>query len=365
MAEALASIEMSANWLGSLLGLLVHIATICAILAWQLYEYRRLWPHSTLGWLALKLASPALVVGFVYLGLAVFDTEGMAGLAVFYGGIAIGLVLVPILLIGFARALSLDVTASAIAVLSMFLLLSVLWFSGHGLVNQWASLTRENSEGHAQYLALKIAARHADSADGVVSLRTKEAFSLPDQRRLIHLAFNVDPDYQLYSIDVRTPSEQSPDSMPTWSGTLGSCVEPGIFHMASVLERGEKFDVRLRWNQGDAASMVEFVGEYEFPRSEHADLPVFAGRLAGTQLTMPMPVLAGWVHVDSVDHEPFTGEALLPAQTERTLGMHPSGRCLPMVTQLPAPVSSIEVEMYSEAAYQRQRLRLPLLRTDR
>lgn len=365
MAEFLASLEMTTDWLGSLLALLLHVATIAAVLVWQVYERRRIWPHSTISWLVVKLATPALVVGLVLLILTIFNTDGMEGLAVFYGGILVSLVLAPILLIGLARALNLKVAASAISVFSMLMLLSVLWFSGAGVANQWDSLSRSNSEGRAEYLAMKIAAERAGSAEGVVSLRKQEAFALPDQRRLIHLAFDVSSDYQLHTIEVRTPSERSPYSMPNWSSTLGSCVEPGVFHMASVLDRGEAFDVRLRWHKGDPASMVEFVGEYRFPRSDQAILPAFSAHLVGTRLTLPMPLLAGWVHFAGDDEASFTGETLLPPSSERVLGMHPSGRCLPIANEVTAAFSTIDVVLYSEAAYQRQRVRLPTQRRNR
>ncbi len=364
MSEVLASIEMSADWLGALLGLILHIAVIIAVLAWHVVERRRVWPHSTFSWVAVKLATPVLIVGLVFLILSIFNTDGMEGLAVFYGGILVALVLAPILLVGLARVLNLDVVASAIAVFSTLFTLSVLWFSGNGVVNQWGSLTRVQSEERAEYLAMKIAAEHADSADGIVSLRSKEAFALPDQKRLIHLAFDVDPDYRLHTIDVRTPNERSPTIMPNWSSTLGSCVEPGVFHMASVLDTGEEFDIRLRWHRGDPASMVEFVGEYRFPRSDRAGMPIFAASLASTRLTMPMPILSGWVHFERDDGSAYTGEALLPPSSERLLGMHPSARCLPVSLELSEQPSAIDVELYAEAAYERQRVRIPLLRKD-
>lgn len=363
MSEVLASIEMSADWLGSLLGLLVYIAVIGAVLFWHYIERRRVWPHSTLSWLAVKVATPLLIVGFLFLIMSVFDTSGMEGLAVFYLGLLASSILAPIALIWLARALGLDLTASAIAVFTTLVTLGMLWFAGNGVANQWESLTRENSPERAEYLAMKIAAERAGTADGVVSLRTQQAFALPDQQRLIHLAFDVDPDYQLHTIDVRTPSERSPDKMPGWSSTLGSCVEPGVFHMASVLEGGEAFDVRLRWHQGNPDSMVEFVGEYRFPASNRVELPSFAGGLDGTHLTMPMPILAGWVHFQGDEDAAYNGEALLPAQSERLLGMHPSARCLPVAIEVKGQVSEIEVELYSEAAYRRQRVLLPLLRS--
>lgn len=346
---------------GGVVGLLINALIVAAAIAWQVYEYRKLWPHPKSVWWLIKIATPLLVVGIVALALLVFDIEGMAGLAVFYLSLFAALITAPVLIVLVGKIWSIPRVISFMAAVSLLSSLWVSWFAINGLSNNVATVSIRDPGKRVEYLAFKHAAENADVADGVIWLTGRDSFLLPDGERMIHLAFHVPQGYKIHGADVRTKRSHGGGDSGAWNSTLGSCVSPGHYHMTNVLDKGESFDVRLRFHQDTVDSMVQFIGEYEFRIDGTNNILQLIIDSETEQLRLPVPVPANWLSIVFTGAEAVVAHSLLPPVGDLDMAMVPGNRCL--TGPLPAlrSVESVSLELYSEDHYRRSRYSIPIV----
>ena len=99
MNTLLAYLEVLAEAGGYLVLAGVYLAILASLVAWQVYEFRRLWSHSAWIWWVIKLATPATAILFILLSLPFTGNAAeFAGLAAMYFGLFFWLVGGPILI---------------------------------------------------------------------------------------------------------------------------------------------------------------------------------------------------------------------------------------------------------------------------
>jgi len=355
-------LDLAFDFAGSILGAVVYAAFCVAAIYAQYHEYRRAWKHGTAAWWTIKLATPCSVALVVGLALLLFDTEGMEGLAVFYLGILAALLLSPVLIGGFTRLFGIPAADALKAAASLILSLLVLWFAGAGVLNSLSGLPAGDLEAKAEYRAFRHAAESAPAASGQVELAASDVWLLPDGARLIHLAFDIEPGYQIYTIDVRTLRTHPGGNSDSFNGTLGSCVTADTYHMTTVLHDSEFFDVSLRFHAGTPASMVEFRGDYRFPKADAVSAGPLVLEYRDNTLLTPVPLPGYFLSLYFADGSELTVRDLLPEEQERTAGMYPGNQCftggLPGVYKL----RRVEATLYSEEQSRKLRFELPLRR---
>ena len=355
-------LQLYLDMAGDALGALVYVAMCAGAVFFQYYEYRRLWNHSHAAWWALKLVTPAAVGLIVLLALTVFDIDGLEGLAVFYIGLLVALFLGPFLIAQVARLLGVPPRDSVGVSGSLLLTLMVLWFAGSGAGNSIANMGRGNHEGRAEYLAYRHAAENAPAAQGEVTFAGSDTWLLPDGTRLAHLAFAIAPGYGLHTTDVRTLRTHGGGNSKSFSGTLGTCVTTGTYHILTVLNESEHFDVRLRFHAGNPDSMVEFRGDYAFPLSDKIRLRPLVLNYDGSELETPVPLPGYFLTLQFEDGTELKASDLLPEQTERIVGMTPGSRCLSGSLPGVYTLAQVRATLYSEEEYRKRYFELPLRR---
>ena len=356
-------IELTLGMLGNLVSTFVYLA-VCALAVYLQYrEYRRHWPYPGAAWWAVKLGTPAAVVVIVLLALALFNTDGMEGLAVFYSGLFVSLFFVPLGISLVARMLGVARLDALRASGSLVMTFMVVWFAGAGAFNSVSNMGTGNLEERAEYIAYRHAAENAPRASGEIRHSGTDVFLLPDGSRLVHLAFAIQPGYGIHTADVRTLRTDGSGNSESFNGTLGSCATDGVYHMMTVLTESEHFDVRLRFHAGSPETMVEFRGDYRFPRTDAASLRSLVLEYVNGELRTPVPLPANFVSIFA-DGGVLKVEELLPPREERMAGMHPRARCFadPLVSV--TDIEKVEATLYSEEQYRRLRYELPLRRHD-
>ncbi len=356
-------VELILGMLGNLASAFVYLA-VCALAVYLQYrEYRRHWPYSGAAWWAIKLATPASVALIVLLALALFNTDGMEGLAVFYSGLFVALLLAPLGISLIARMLGVGRLDALRASGSLVLTFMVVWFAGAGALNSVSNMGTGDLEGRAEYIAFRRAAENAPEATSEIRHSGTDVFLLPDGSRLVHLAFAIQPGYGIHTADVRTQRTHGGGNSESFNSTLGSCATDGIYHMTTVLNESEHFDVRLRFHAGSPETMVEFRGDYRFPRADSASLRSLVLEYANGELRTPVPLPAHAVSVFT-DGGVLKVETLLPPREERVVGMHPRARCFAGALASVSGVDKVEATLYSEEQYRKLQYELPLRRLD-
>ncbi|MGK0172432.1 MAG: hypothetical protein ACI9W2_004169 [Gammaproteobacteria bacterium] len=196
--------EFAVSFASGIVGLIVGALIALIAVAWQVYEYRKLWPHSKSAWWVIKLATPVLVVASVAAALFLFNTEGMAALAVFYRSLLAALLLTALILAIVAKAWSVPKSAGFMAAASLIGSVWVGWFAVNSIGNSASNLATGNTGQRVEYRAFKHAANNAATATGVVRFVAQNTYLLSSGERFIDLAFHVDSRYKIYNADVRT-----------------------------------------------------------------------------------------------------------------------------------------------------------------
>lgn len=356
-------IEVILGMLGNLASAFAYLA-VCALAVYLQYrEYRRHWPYGGGAWCAIKLATPACVALIVLLALVLFNTDGMEGLAVFYTGLFVALFLAPLGISLIARMVGVARVDALRASGSLVLTFIVVWFAGAGALNSVSNMGMSNFEERAEYITFRRTAENAPAAIDEIRHSGTDVFLLPDGSRLVHLAFAIKPGYGIHTADVRTQRTHGGGNSESFNGTLGSCATEGTYHMTTVLTESEHFDVRLRFHAGSPETMVEFRGDYLFPRADSASLPSLALEYANGELRTPVPLPANFVSL-VVDGGVLEVQELLPAREGRVIGMHTRSRCFADPLALVTGVEKVEATLYSEEQYRKLHYELPLRRLD-
>ncbi len=144
----------------------------------------------------------------------------------------------------------------------------------------------------------------------------------------------------------------------SWNSTLGKCVSPDTYHITNILDAGEQFDVRLRFHAGTPESMVEYIGEYSFPRSEVAQTRFLELEYANGALTSPVPLPAYWLTLHFADGRTAKMGELMPSDGQRIIGMSARNRCLIEPVTIEGKIDRVEAILYSEQHYKKQSFNL-------
>lgn len=351
MNELQGWLDVGVDYLGHTLSLLFYAAVLLAAVLYHAYELRRQWPHSAASWWGVKLAVVPFGTGLVFAALGLFNTEGMAGLAVFYLGLFAALIVSP-LAVAWIAALVLALPRADTTRIAVSLVLSLVvgWFAAAGLGNAWQGLGRGNSAERAEYQAYRRAAERATPVTDEVREISQQVAGLPGGERYIALGFAIAPGYQIYAIDVRTARNHGGGNSESWSGTLGTCDRPGQLFITNVLDAAEWFEVRLRFHAGTPGSMVEFSRRYNLPRG---DYPPLALHVEEGQLYSQWPLPSRGLEL--IGAVPSFDEATAPGV------MHPGNGCF----LGPVPVldsrRSVRATLYSEELYSKRHYELPVL----
>ena len=336
---------------GSVFQILQGIVLMLAVIAWQVYEQRRFWRSTRRTWWLVKLLAPVSVVVIVFLGLhAARDTSGFAGLAVLYLGGLIALIVGPLAVALALRGLQASSFSQAlIAGVSMVALLVVTWFSVHGIRNGVTGVVRTltNIDELVAYRRFEHAADNPSPAAASVSLVETQTFQLPDGRQLVHLAYAVDPNFELYRLRLRVTK---PGGRTPWTSTLGHCLSPGEFHLMTVLDQAEWIELRVAWHRGTAASMVGVEERFEFPRQERTELPLLKVDVKRRSIEAPIPFPEEFLAIQPQQGAPENYPYLTYS---REFGDGPfSNTCLKTPLTVDFDLAGVRVTLYSEEEYE-------------
>jgi hypothetical protein len=344
-------LEIVAGAAGHLVWALLSLAAIGVLLWVQVREYRSEWREARGSWWAIKLGVP--FGGLVVVGLALFlvrDTQGFTGLAVFYAGVVLWLVAGPFVVGALvARAAGVPRSLAMRAAGTLVAFFVVAWFGGASAANSLVAAFRPvgDLDAKVEYEAFaRILESTPPPAGDAVRLIDERVYAMPDDRRLVHLAWAVDPDLEFHGQRVRVGEPAGPS---IWNSTLGHCRAPGEFHLTNVLEAGEWLEVRLAWHRGTPASAVGVEHRIESAPGTERQLPWLAVRLREERLEVPVPVpehLLDWLMPDDGrlarrNHGRHFGEGAY------------SRRCLFAPIEAPAGAAGARVSFYSEERHDR------------
>jgi len=357
MSDATGWMKIATEFAGSLLGLVLYSVAIVALVAFQIYEYRKSWQHRRRSWWLIKAATPLLVIGLLASTMLFFDTSGMEGLAIFFAGAFASLLAAPLLLVGLARKLGVPAMDTLSASVSLLASLFIGWFAIAGIQNSAQGINSYDVDERAEYLAFRHAADNAGSTNDEIVLAAQHAYLLPDGQLLIHLEFHIAPNFRIQSIDVRIPDV---GGQGRWSSTQGTCATPGSLHITSVLNIAEQIDVRLRFHSGTPSSMVEFKGEFPFPQKNRDVIPPLQLRYEGGQLSTPVPMPAHLIRLSLgndvaqllVDHVPLPDAPLV---------MHENSRCFAESISVGDGIEQVNAQLYSDERSRKLLYSIPLI----
>ncbi|MFK8049697.1 MAG: hypothetical protein AB8B81_14825 [Halioglobus sp.] len=239
----------------------------------------------------------------------------------------------------------------------------VAWFAVAGIGNNASNIGVGDVARRVEYLAFKHAAKNPGSANGLIALTAKDALRLPSGQRVIHLAFRVADGYRLYGMDVQTKRSYGGGRSDSWNSTLGMCVTSDAYHLTNVLDTGESFNVRLKFHQGTPKSMIEFIGNYQFPMTQVSHLPWIKLDYDGQYLSSPIPLPAAWATVN--DSGPgHTIQSLLPEHQREYFGIAPGNDCWSGPLAISGDFLGITQGLYIEEHYRRVFIDLPVAQSE-
>lgn len=346
MSDLLSSLDVLSRLSGSAVQLVMNGALLLGAIVLNVWEYRRYWRGRPATWAITKLGVPLSAV-FVIGGalLLAQGTEGFTGLLFFYVGIFVWLGLGPfIAAFTVGRMFGVPAKLAIGSGFSFIALIVVGWFGAAGIFNAVSQFSRTagNYDELKAYHAFKRAAADPAAAGESVTQVVERLFLLPDGRRLLHVAFNVDPALELYRLEVRVRKPGSRRE-PVFSGTIGHCLLAGELHLTNVLDKAEWLEYRISWHRGSPESMVGVSGRFDPVKFERP--PYLEVRVERERIDAAVPFPRHYVALRRLGDEGSNDYV----DYARLAGGEPFGSgCLASPLSLPVPVNAARLTFYSE-----------------